>query len=148
MKTHTTSKSTDAIVMASWWLGRALVLATLLTVAPRGGTQQTSSSSDFKEAERLLQGHRLAEAKTATLDQLERHPSSIEGYNLLGIIQSNQEDFAGAIASFQKALQLNPRSSKSHNNLGDVYAAQKQFDHAEKDFRDVLLGDPSNSYSN
>ena len=148
MKTHTTSKSTDAIVMASWWLGRALVLATLLTVAPRGGTQQTSSSPDFKEAEQLLQEHRLAEAKTATLDQLQRHPSSIEGYNLLGIIQSNQQDFDGAIASFQKALQLNPRSSKSHNNLGDVYAAQKQFDLAEKEFRAVLRGDPANSDAN
>jgi tetratricopeptide (TPR) repeat protein len=120
----------------------------VLCAAPLCTAQQARSSPDFKEAESLLQEHRLAEAKTATLDQLQRHPSSVEGYNLLGIIQSNQQDFAGAIASFQRALQHDPRSLKSHNNLGNVYATQKQFDLAEKEFRAVLRIDPANSDAN
>jgi tetratricopeptide (TPR) repeat protein len=147
VESHTASKPMNPIVMAWSRLAGTLVLASLLCVAPRCFAQQTSSS-DFTEAESLLKDHRLAEARTATLEQLQRHPSSVEGYNLLGIIQSNQKDFAGAIASFQKALQLNPRSAKSHVNLGNVYASQKQFDLAEKEFRAVLRIDPANSDAN
>ena len=41
----------------------------------------------------LAQEGRIAEAKTATLEALEHHPSSVEGYNLLGIIETNQQDY-------------------------------------------------------
>jgi len=148
MKLHTLSKFMNAIVMAWSRLAGAFVLASLLCSMQCSGAQQASTSPDFKEAELLLQEHRLAEARTAALDQLQRHPSSVEGYNLLGIIQSNQQDYAGAIASFQKALRLNPRSAKSHVNLGNVYASQKQFELAEKEFRSVLRIDPANSDAN
>ena len=147
MQPHTSSKAMDTIVMARSQLAGTLLLAILLCACPSFAAQQTSAP-DFKEAESLLQEHRFAEARTAVLEQLQRHPSSVEGYNLLGIIQSNQQDSAGAIASFQKALQLNPRSLKSHVNLGNVYAAQKKFDLAEKEFRAVLRIDPADSEAN
>jgi tetratricopeptide (TPR) repeat protein len=137
----------NPIVMACSRVAGALILSSLLFTVT-GSAQQSSTASDFKEAEALLQQHRLAEAKTETLDQLKRYPSSVEGYNLLGIIQSNQQDYASATASFQKALQLNPRSSKSHNNLGNVYAAQKQFGLAQQEFRAVLRLEPANSEAN
>jgi len=149
MKPQTSSKCANIFVMA--WSRLALACAIsclLLCPVPRSFSQQAPSSPDYKEAEELLQEHRLAEARTAVLDQLQRNPSSVEGYNLLGIIQSNQHDFAGAIASFQKAIQLNPKSLKSRNNLGNAYAAQKQFDLAEQEFRAVLRIDPANSDAN
>ena len=71
-----------------------------------------ATAVDYREVEALIQQHRFAEAKTAVLDELKQHPSSVEGLNLLGIIQTNQHDFPGAIASLQKALQLNPQFDK------------------------------------
>jgi cytochrome c-type biogenesis protein CcmH/NrfG len=102
------------------------------------GQTASKSASNFQEAEVLIQQHRLNEAKTMVLDQLQLHPSSVEGYNLLGMILSDQQDFSGAVASFQKALQISPNSTKTHVNLGNVYVAGKQFDAAEKEFRTVV----------
>jgi tetratricopeptide (TPR) repeat protein len=107
-----------------------------------------ATPAEYQQIEDLIQQHRLAEARTSVLDELKKHPSSIEGYNLLGIIQSEQQDYAGAIASLQKALQLNPRSLKSHYNLGNIYMARQQTDLAESEFRTVLRLDPANSEAN
>jgi tetratricopeptide (TPR) repeat protein len=112
------------------------------------GQMASKAASNFQEAEVLIQQHRLNEAKTMVLDQLERHPSSVEGYNLLGIILSDQQDFSGAVASFQKALLISPNSTKTHVNLGNVYVAGKQFDAAEKEFRTVVRLDPGNAEGN
>src|SRR5580704_9103193 len=123
----------------------------LLLAAGSGSTAQpktSPSSAAFSQTETLLQQRRLAEAKTEALEQLKRHPSSVEGYNLLGIIETSQQDYAAAMASFQKALQLSPRSVKTHNNLGNFYVAQQQTVPAEKEFRTVLSLDPATAEAN
>ncbi len=130
--------------------GEALVLCAVLFLSPAYTAQQTrsTSSKDFQEAETLLQQHRLHEAKTATEQALQLHPSSVEGQNLLGIIDTNEQDYPSAIEAFQKALKLSPNSAKTHNNLGNLYVALKQFDSAENEFRTVLHIDPANSDAN
>lgn len=140
------SKNSIAILIA----GKTLVLCATLFFSPACSAQQTRSSSpkDFLEAETLLQQHRLHEAKTATEQALQLHPSSVEGYNLLGIIDTNEQDYPGAVEAFQKALKLSSNSVKTHNNLGNLYIALKQFDSAEKEFRSVLNFDPANSDAN
>ena len=127
-----------------------IALCVLLWSGPECMGQQPSSkaAADFQEAEVLIQQHRLNEAKTRVMEELERHPSSVEGYNLLGIILTDQQDFSGAIASFQKALQLSPNSTKTHVNLGNVYLVEKQLDAAEKEFRTVVRLDPANADGN
>jgi tetratricopeptide (TPR) repeat protein len=115
-----------------------------LSAAP----QKPAASPAFREIESLIEEHRFAEAKTETLDQLERQPTSVEGYNLLGIIETDQHDYEAALASFQKALRLSPNSTKTHNNLGNLYVAEKNADLAEKEFRIVLGIDPSNGEAN
>jgi tetratricopeptide (TPR) repeat protein len=109
--------------------------------------QPKTNTSPFRDAEDLLEQHRLAEARTETLEQLKIHPS-VEGYNLLGIIQSNQQDYRAAIDSFEYALRLNPSSTKTRNNLGNAYAAQKEWGLAEREFRNVLRLDPANADAN
>ena len=109
---------------------------------------KAAAAPEYQQIEDLIQQHRLAEARTAVLDELKKHPSSIEGFNLLGIIQSEQQDYAGAMASLQKALQLNPSSVKTHYNLGNIYMAQQRTDLAESEFRTVLRLDPANSEAN
>ena len=113
-----------------------------------GQRPSAKSSSDFQQGEALLKQGHLDEAKTAVLEQLNRTPASVEGYNLLGMIESGQQDYSSALAAFEKALQLSPHSTKTHNNLGDLYLTQKKPDLAEKEFRTVLRLDPGNRDGN
>jgi tetratricopeptide (TPR) repeat protein len=109
---------------------------------------KSAPAVDFREIESLMQQHRFAEARTAVLEELKEHPSSVEAYNLLGIIQTSERDYAGATASLNKALRVDPRSTKTHNNLGNVYLAERQPALAENEFRAVLRLDPKNSEAN
>ena len=133
-------------------LGTILALGAFLPVTPTCAAQQRPpapvTAADFQEIESLIQQRRFNEAKTAVEEQLKRHPSSVEGYNLLGIILTNQQNYAEALSSFQKALQFSPRSIKTLNNIGNLYVAQQQPDLAEKQFRAVLRLDPANSEAN
>ena len=123
----------------------ALLLAAVSCTAQ---TPSSGSAADFHQVEILIQQHRLNEAKTKALEGLQKHPSSVEGYNLLGIIQTDQQDYSSSIASFQKALQLAPNSTKTHNNLGNVFVALKRVELAEKEFRTVVRLDPGNQEGN
>jgi len=110
--------------------------------------QSSKISASYQQIETLVQQGRLEEAKTAVQEELQRNPSSVDGYNLLGIIESDEQDYAGAIDAFQHALKLAPNSAKTHNNLGNVYVAEKKIDLAEKEFRTVLRLDPQNRDAN
>ena len=95
-----------------------------------------------------MQQGRLGEAKAKAQEQLAKNPTSVERYNLLGIIESSQGNYSDALTAFQRALQLAPNSTKTHVNLGNVYVAQKKTDLAEKEFRTVLRLDPQNQDGN
>ena len=112
------------------------------TVLPSSGT-----SADLRDAETLLQQDRVEDAQAKIQEALERNPS-VEGYNLLGIVYSDQKDYARAVEAFQQALKREPRSTKTHNNLGSVYVDQQKIDLAEKEFRTVLRLDPGNRDAN
>ena len=90
----------------------------------------------------------MDEAKAKVQEELVQHPSSVEAYNLLGIIASSRQDYAGALAAFQQALKIAPKSTRTHVNLGNVYVAEKNFDLAEKEFRTALQLDPANRDAN
>ncbi len=136
--------------MAHLIAAKPLVLCAVLIQAATCLAQQkgSNSSKEFQEAEALVQQGRLYEAKTSAEQGLQANPSSIEGYNLLGIIDADQQDYPHAIEAFQRALKISPNSIKTHNNLGNVYVALKQFDSAEKEFRAVLRIDPANPDGN
>jgi len=95
-----------------------------------------------------MQQGQLDNARAKALEELKQSPASVEGYNLLGIIESNRQDYTSALAAFQKALQIAPNSAKTHVNLGNVYLLQKRSDLAEKEFRTVLRLDPQNQDGN
>jgi tetratricopeptide (TPR) repeat protein len=118
--------------------------------AARGRKPQAESRvpSAFAEAQILLGQGRLDRAKEKTLEQLRLYPTSVEGYNLLGIIYAEEKDYTNAQAAFQKALAIEPTSTKSHNNLGNTYVAQGKLDLAEREFRKVLRAHPDNRDAN
>jgi len=125
------------------------LLALLCIIEFCAGQQpHAKSSDDFQPVKELLQQRHLDEAKAAILEQLQRNPASVDGLNLLGIIESDQQDYSNALAAFDKALKLSPNSTKTHNNLGDFYLSQKKPDLAEKEFRTVLRLDPRNRDGN
>ncbi len=106
------------------------------------------SSPDFDRIETLMQQGRLDEAKTEVQKELKHDPSSVDAYNLLGIIESDQRDYPNAVEAFQDALKIAPKSTKTRNNLGNVYVAEKRVDLAEQEFRTVLRLDPANRDGN
>jgi tetratricopeptide (TPR) repeat protein len=118
--------------------------------APAGRTARSVSStpSPFLEAETLLRQGSVEEAKQKIEEQLKLNPSSVEGYNLLGIVYSGEKDYDHALEAFQHALTIDPNSTRTHNNLGNAYVAQGKFDLAEKEFGRVLRLDPANRDAN
>lgn len=108
----------------------------------------TDSSAAFQHAQSLMQQGRLEEAKADLISVLKKNPSSVEAYNLLGIIAASQQDYTGAVAVLQKALQIAPHSARTRNNLGNIYVAEKKFELAEDEFRAVLRLEPGNQDAN
>ncbi len=126
-----------------------ITLSMILSGSACVAAQNADSSSNIsiQQAQALAhQGH-LDAAKTMLLALLQKTPTA-DSYNLLGIIQSEQQDYTDALVAFHNALQLAPQSTQAHNNLGNVYLTEKNLDLAEKEFRMVLRMDPNNQDAN
>src|ERR1700692_867118 len=119
------------------------------TVPNRGNARQPSKISLLLlEAEELLRRGSIDEAKNKIQEELERNPSSVEGYDLLGIVYTDEKDYTNALEAFQQALKLDPNSTRALNNLGNLYVTEKKLDQAEKEFRKVLRVEPGNRDGN
>jgi Tfp pilus assembly protein PilF len=138
---------------------RVLALIIIFTFAAGSAAQQSAPArtnprptssvpSPFVEAEALLRQGSVEEAKQKIEEQLKLNPSSVEGYNLLGIVYITEKDYDNALQTFQHALTLDSNSTRTQNNLGNVYIAQEKFDLAEKEFGNVLRRDPTNREAN
>lgn len=101
----------------------------------------------LQAGELLRQGY-IDGAKEKIQEELEQNPSSVAAYDLLGIVYSNEKDFAKAIEAFQHALKFDPNSTSTRNNLGNLYVTQGKLDLAETEFMKVLRADPSNRDGN
>lgn len=134
------------VVFAAWPAGSPCAQ----TAARHGPRPRPVEKSDprLQEAQRLFGQGRIAEARQEVQAQLAKDPGSVEAYNLLGIICTEQRDFAGALNAFQQALKVNPRSARTRVNIGNLHVAQGMLDLAEKEFLDVLRNDPANADAN
>src|SRR3954468_617947 len=135
------------------WTGSLIVAVLVLVGAGHASPQfpaagNTTQSSSLRDVEGLIQEGNLERAKQLVDEQLAINPSNVDAYNLLGIIYTNQKDYAHATDSFQQALKLDPHSRTTHNNLGNLYVAEQKPDLAEKEFKAVLSVAPSNREAN
>ena len=137
----------------------SFLLLSGLSLVAAGGAQQTAAprhkpaaettqQTELAVAESLFQQGQLAEAKTAVQHFLQSHASSVDGYNLLGIVCSNQQDYDCSLEAFQDALKLKPSSTRTHVNLGNLYTSTGKTDSAEKEFRKALVLAPSDQQAN
>src|SRR5882757_9491944 len=108
----------------------------------------TAGQSPFQEAESLIEQGLVEQAKEKIQEQLKLNPTSVEAFNLLGIVCTNQKEYGNALDAFQHALKLNPNSTKTHNNLANLYVIQEKSDLAERELRRVLQLDPANRDGN
>jgi tetratricopeptide (TPR) repeat protein len=119
------------------------------TVPHHGNARQPSKLPPLlEEAEELLRQGSVDRAKNKIQEELERNPSSVEGYDLLGIVYTDEKDYPNALEAFQQALKVDPNSTRALNNLGNLYVAENKLDLAEKEFRKVLRLEPGNRDGN
>jgi tetratricopeptide (TPR) repeat protein len=111
--------------------------------------QQPSAAGErFAEATKLLQDGKADQARLAVLEGLKLDPRSVQGYNLLGVISHQQNNFAGSERAFLQALKFDPGSTQAHNNLGNCYVTEKKFDLARNEFLTTLRISPRNRDAN
>ncbi len=71
-------------------------------------------------------------------------PDTVVIYNNLGVVLSQQEDVAGAIAAYRKAIAINPKEATiSYFNLGTVYLNQGRWQEAVDTFQIGISQDPN-----
>src|SRR5437016_2653335 len=102
-------------------LNSATAVARQSVSAKKSPQQSSKTLPQLKEAKELLTQGLLEQAKEKAQEELQRNPSSVECYNLLGIIFSGQKDYGNALKSFLQALKLDPNSTGTRNNLGNLY---------------------------
>lgn len=139
------------------WLGTA-ILFTLALVSTANSQQTTSRTSHaarpdasrapLLHAQQLIQSGDLAQAKNVIDEQLQRDPSNLEAYNLLGMLYTNERQYAQALEAFQQALKLDPNSTSTRNNLANLYIAEQKSDLAENELKHVLQIAPTNRDAN
>jgi tetratricopeptide (TPR) repeat protein len=159
-ETHGPVKNGATICAALLAFGVLLISEDIASTAPQcapqtassrsksPGTESPKKGSPYLEAEQLLRQGSVGEAKLKIQEQLERNPSSAEGYRLLGVAYTDEKDYANAQEAFEHSLKLDPNSAGARNNLGNLYAAQQKLDLAEKEFRKVLRVEPGNRDAN
>jgi tetratricopeptide (TPR) repeat protein len=100
------------------------------------------------EAETLMAQGQIAEAKQKLTQAVAESPSSVEAYNLLGIIYTGEKDFSNASDALQHALKLDASSPGTHINLGNLDLAEGKSALAQQEFRTVLQSHPANAEAN
>jgi len=141
-------KHTIRPAIASWTCGLGLLLSCQMLTAQQSHSGTRQVSLNLQQAEAMREQGQFDQAKAKVQEELQRQPSSVEAWNLLGIIYIDQKDSTNAVDAFQHALKLDPRSAKTHNNLGNTYLSEQMPDLAEREFRSVLHLDPANHDAN
>ena len=90
----------------------------------------------------------LAGARAEVQQGLKLDPRSVAGYNLLGIIETQDRNFNAAAEAFEQALRLDPKSTETLNNIASSYFQQKKFDLARTEYLAALRLDPRNRDAN
>jgi len=124
-----------------------VMVAALVAVASLAAFPQ-SSEPGLKIQELIQQGN-ISAARHLLSAALKQYPRDASLYNFDGVIKAQQRDYAGAEASFQKAIELAPSSADWYINLGHLYQEWPSAQAASRDkainvYDRLLKLDPNN----
>lgn len=80
-----------------------------------------SEDAQLRRIQQLIQSGHLQTARTQLQQTLANLPNDARLYNLLGVIDAQEQDFAGAESNFLRAIQIAPRFTGAYLNLGRLY---------------------------
>ena len=113
------------------------------------------ASADEERLARIpqaIQSGDLRGARSELQELLKLLPGDPRIYNLLGVIDAQENDFAAAESSFQRAIQLAPRFTGAYLNLGRLcqeHANQKgEMEKALQVYRKLLEFEPDHVEAN
>ena len=70
-----------------------------------------------------------------------------EDYNKSGLAKSDLKDYKGAIADYNKAIEINPDFSEAYENRAKAKDKLKDYEGAIVDYSEVIILSPNNSYA-
>jgi tetratricopeptide (TPR) repeat protein len=115
--------------------------------------QAVALSAKVSEAERLLIGGTDAGAKGDVDRQRESftklvaaYPSDERAHNALGGYHFGRQEYAAAVAEYEKATAINPSFSQPYNQMGYAYRFLYKYPDAERAFKkyiELIPGDPN-----
>ena len=125
----------------------------LLGVAINSPSQSLPASESTQKIQELIQQGNTAAAQKLLSEALKASPRDANLYNLDGVIKAQNHDFAGAEASFRRAIELSPTSEETFFNLGHLYQEWIPQQAAARDkainvYAQVLKLDPGNAEAN
>lgn len=115
-----------------------------------GRVVKLNQLSPFEEALLFDEQGDLDQARQGYQLAIEAEDSIADAYCNLGIIESQQQNFAKAIDCFGRALKADPRHSEAHYNLANIYAEVGNYPLAKIHYETAIEVDPSfpSSYFN
>jgi len=114
----------------------------------------TASEGDYITcAQQFLNIQAYNEMRNVLELLLERFPNSIDGWNALGVLEHQCENFEAAITALKKSVKLEPKNDKAKNNLkssqlslANTLREDEQFEEAVKIYQDISDNDPNDIY--
>jgi tetratricopeptide (TPR) repeat protein len=80
-----------------------------------------SEDAQLRRIQQLIQSGDLQTARTQLQQTLANLPNDARLYNLLGVVDAQERNFAGAESNFLRAIQIAPRFTGAYLNLGRLY---------------------------
>ena len=93
--------------------------------------------------ERLVRQGRLKEARTHADEALFWNPTSLAAYELLASVQMSSRDAQGAVATFNRLVEVHPKSARAHYSKGRAEYAAGMVAEAEASLRNAIALDKS-----
>jgi len=114
----------------------------------------TASEGDYITcAQQFLNIQAYSEMRNVLKLLLDRFPDSIDGWNALGVLEHQCENFEAAVTALKKSIKLEPKNDKAKNNLkssqlslANALRESRDFEAAIKIYQEISDNDPSDIY--
>lgn len=127
-------------------------LVDLIKASPKAAIQQlepqisqdSSAAFDFILANLYFQEGNLSKAEQFYNNAVLKHPDFRRAYKNLGLVQIQKGDYAKAIKTISRAMELGEVDGRAYGLLGYAYLTEKSYYPAEVAYRQAILMQPEN----